>query len=110
MQDTLEAQLVALQGGDGLAEGGLGAPAILDDARDGDLLPFDGHVVGLEDSLDGLGDLAADAVTGDQGDGVLAAKLGGLEDVGLDGGEAAGGGRLDSGAAEGLEIGSEVSR
>ena len=103
VQDTLEAELVALEGGDGLAEGGLGAPAVLD-TGDGDLLPLDGHVVGLEDGLDRLGHLATDTVTGDQADGVLAAKLGGLEDVGLDGGEAAGSDGLGSGAAEGLEV------
>ena len=67
-------------------------------ARDIDLLPLNRHIVGLENHLDGLGDLSANAVTyrysiassllfpaddrtWDQGDGVLAAKFGGLEDV-----------------------------
>jgi hypothetical protein len=109
VEDTLEAELVALEGGDGLTEGGLGASAVLD-TGDGDLLPLDGYVVGLEDGLDGLGHLATDTVTGDQADGVLAAKLGGLEDVGLDGSEAAGSDGLGSGAAEGLSRPDGTSR
>lgn len=32
-------------------------------ASDVDLLPFDGDIVGLEDGLDRLGDLSANAVT-----------------------------------------------
>lgn len=86
VQDTLEAELVALQGRDGLAEELLGALQ-----RRGvhtghvDLLPVDGNIVGLEDGLDALGDLGTDTVTGDQGDGVLATELGRAEDVLVDG-------------------------
>lgn len=85
VEDTLEAELVAAEGGDGLAEevlsllGGGGV-----EAGNLDLLPLDGDVVGLEDGLDALGDLGTDTVTGDQGDRVLSAKLGGLEDVRAD--------------------------
>ncbi len=51
---------------------------------------------------------------GDQGDGVLAAELGRLEDVGLDGGEAAGGivesgRRLSSGSEQALRGGHRQS-
>ena len=66
--------------------------------RDIDLLPLDGHIIGLKNHLDGLRHLSANAVTcrysiassllfpaddrtWDQGDSVLAAKFGGLEDV-----------------------------
>lgn len=88
VEDTLEAELVALERGDAVAEGILGAASALDlETRDVDLLPLDGDVVGLEDGLDRLGHLGTDAVAGDEGDGVLAAELGGLEDVGLDRGE-----------------------
>lgn len=90
VEDALEAELVALEGLYRLAEGGLGAVAALLDARDLDLLPLDGDVVGLEEGLDRLGDFGADAITGDEGDCVFAAKLGGLEDVGLDGGHGSG--------------------
>ncbi|GKT63064.1 LOW QUALITY PROTEIN: hypothetical protein ColTof4_05343 [Colletotrichum tofieldiae] len=91
VQDTLEAELVAAEGGDGLAEkvlGLLGGGGV--EAGDLDLLPLNGDVVGLEDGLDALGDLGTDTVTGDQGDRVLAAKLGGLEDVRADRGARAG--------------------
>lgn len=69
-------------------------------ASDVDLLPFNGNIVGLEDLLDALGDLGTDTVTGDEGDSVLAAELGGLEDVVRDSRERAGGRR--GGAQEGL--------
>ena len=87
VEDTLETELVALQRGDGLAEELLGVDVAGVDTRNIDLLPLDGHVVRLEDLLDRLGDLSTDTVTGDQGDGVLAAELGGLEDVLADGRE-----------------------
>jgi hypothetical protein len=87
VEDTLEAELVALQRGDGLAEELLGVDVAGVDTRDVDLLPLNGNVVRLEDLLDRLGDLSTDTVTGDQGDGVLAAELGGLEDVLADGSE-----------------------
>lgn len=97
VQNSLEAELVALERGHALAEGLLGSQGALLDTGHLDLLPLDGHVVGLEDGLDGLGNLSTDTVSGDQGDSVLAAKLGRLEDVGLDGGE---------GSAELLGLGS----
>lgn len=87
VEDTLEAQLVALERRNALAEGLLGSQGALLDTGDLDLLPLDGHVVGLEDGLDRLGNLSTDTITGDQRHGVLAAELGGLEDVGLDGRE-----------------------
>jgi len=87
VQDTLETELVALQRGDGLAEELLGVDIAGVDTRDVDLLPLNGDVVRLEDLLDRLGDLSTDTVTGNQGDGVLAAELGGLEDILANGGE-----------------------
>ena len=111
VEDTLETELVAAERGDTLTEGRLGAGGSSGigaggETRNLDLLPVDGDIVGLEDSLDRLGDLSTNTVTGDEGDGVLAAKLGRLEDVGLDGREGAGGsgdGRVGSGTAESLE-------
>lgn len=104
VKDTLETELVALERGDGLAEGSLGTTggAALLNTRDLDLLPLDGGVVGLEDGLDGLGNLGTDTITGDEGDGVLAAVLGRLEDVGLDGSEGARSHGLLGGSAQGL--------
>lgn len=99
VQDALEAQLVALERGDALTEGLLGSQRALLDTGNLDLLPLDGHVVGLEDGLDRLGNLSTDTIAGNQGHGVLAAELGGLEDVGLDGGE---------GSAELLGLGSSA--
>lgn len=88
MEDALQAELVPLEGCDGLTEDLLGtARGAAVDAGRIDLLPVDGYVVGLEDGLDALRYLGTDTVAGDEGDGVLAAELGGLEDVGLDGGE-----------------------
>ncbi|CAF3535552.1 unnamed protein product [Fusarium graminearum] len=89
VEDTLEAELVALERSDGLAEGILSAAGALETGNL-DLLPLNGDVVGLEDGLDRLGNLGTDTITGDEGDGVLAAVLGRLEDVGLDGGEGSG--------------------
>lgn len=87
VEDTLQAELVASERGDGLGECVLGAASGRRIVQAGylDLFPGDWHIVGLEDGLDGLGNLGTDTVTGDEGDGVLAAVLGGLEDVGLDG-------------------------
>ena len=86
VQDALQPQLVPLEGRHRLPEHRLRAArrAALH-ARGVHLLPVDGHVVGLEDGLDALGHLGADAVAGDERHGVFAAILGGLEDVGLDG-------------------------
>jgi hypothetical protein len=85
VEDTLETELVALQRGDSLTEELLGVLVAGLDTGDIDLLPLDGDVVGLEDGLDGLGDFGSDTVTGDEGHGVFAAVLGGLEDISLDG-------------------------
>lgn len=87
VEDSLEAELVALERRNTLTEGRLSAGTALLNAGDGNLLPLDGDIVGLEDRLDRLSDLSTDAVTGDQRNGVLAAKLGRLEDVGLDSSE-----------------------
>lgn len=102
VQDTLEAELVAAERGDGLAESSVGDVAASLDTRDLNLLPLDGDVVGLEDGLDRLGNFGTDTVTGNQGNGVLAAVLGGLEAVGLDGSEGSDSLGLGDGA-EGLQ-------
>lgn len=87
VQDALEAELVSPERGNGLlkllllASGGGGVV----ETRHLDLLPRYGDIIGLEDGLDALGNFGTDTVAGDEGDGVLAAVLGGLEDVGLDG-------------------------
>lgn len=108
VQDTLEAKLVAAQRSDALAEGVLSAPAL--DARHGDLLPLDGHVVRLEDGLNRLGHLGTDAVAGNQRHRVLAAELGRLEDVGLDRREGSGCDLGGSNAAQDLHGHAHVSR
>jgi hypothetical protein len=89
VEDTLETELVALERGNRLAEELLGVDVARLDTGDVDLLPLDGDVVGLEDLLDRLGNLGTDTVTGDQRDRVLAAELGGLEDVLADRGHGA---------------------
>ena len=101
VKDTLETELVALERSDRLAESILSAAGTLKTGNL-DLLPLNGDVVGLEDGLDRLGDLGTDTITGDEGDSVLAAELGRLEDVGLDGGEGSGDG-LFGDAAQQLE-------
>ena len=101
VKDTLETELVALKRSDRLAESILSAAGTLKTGNL-DLLPLNGDVVGLEDGLDRLGDLGTDTITGDEGDGVLAAELGRLEDVGLDGGEGSSDG-LFGDAAQQLE-------
>lgn len=109
VQDTLQTELVTLERGDGLAEELLGVLAAVLHAGDVDLLPLNGDIVGLEDGLDRLGNLSTDTVTyclslsrvpvvffpcfcaahtWNKGDGVLAAELGRLEDVGVGGGVA----------------------
>lgn len=87
VEDTLQAELVASERGDGLSECVLGAAGGRRIVQAGylDLLPRDWHIVGLEDGLDGLGNFGTYTVTGNESDGVLAAVLGGLEDVGLEG-------------------------
>jgi hypothetical protein len=90
VKDTLETELVALEGGDGLTEEFLGVLVAGLDTGNIDLLPLDWDVVGLEDGLDRLGDFSSDTITWDQGDSVLSAILGWLEDVGLDGSKASG--------------------
>ena len=96
VEDTLEAELVPPQRGNSLLEGLLGAAGVVLDTGNLNLLPGNGDIVGLEDGLDGLGNLGTDTITGDEGDGVLAAVLGGLEDIGLEG---LGGSLLDAGEA-----------
>lgn len=63
VQDTLQTELVTLEGGDGLAEELLGVLAAVLHAGDVDLLPLNGNIVGLEDGLDRLGNLGTDTVT-----------------------------------------------
>jgi hypothetical protein len=101
VEDTLETELVALEGSNRLAEELLGVDATSLDTRDVDLLPLNGDIVCLEDLLDRLGDLSTDTVTcalfniisrpgrlsrrtRNQSNSVLAAELGGLEDVLVD--------------------------
>lgn len=52
MQDTLETQLVASQGGNGLSEKLFGVFVSSVHTADVDLFPFNGDVVCLENSLD----------------------------------------------------------
>lgn len=77
-EGTLQGDVVARDGVDGLVgDDGL---AVLQAGGDIDGLPLDGDVGGLENVLDGLGDLGTDTVTLDQRDGVLAVvALGTLE-------------------------------
>jgi hypothetical protein len=63
VEDTLETELVALEGSDGLAQKFLGVDVARLDTGDVDLLPLNGNVVCLEDLLDRLGDLSTDTVT-----------------------------------------------
>lgn len=90
VEDTLQSKLVSLKRSDGLAEHLLGAArSTAVDTGGINLLPVDGHAIGLEDGLDALCYFGTDTIAGDEGDGVLAAELGGLEDVGFDGSEGA---------------------
>lgn len=75
VEDTLEADLVALQGGDRLAEEFFRVLVASLDTGNVDLLPLNGHIVGLEHSLDRLCDLSSNAVTWDEGNCVLRAIL-----------------------------------
>jgi len=105
VEDTLQTELVALEGSQGLAEELLGVLVTGVNTANIDLLPLNGNVVGLEDGLDRFGDLSTDTVTRDEGHGVLATILGGLEDVRLNTGEGSGGNRAterrsSGGAAE----------
>lgn len=59
VEDTLETNLGALEGVDGLVDA-LGGVA---DTGDLDLLPVDGDVLGLEDALDRVGDFGTNTVT-----------------------------------------------
>lgn len=103
VENTLETKLVALERGNGLAEEFFRVLVASLDTRDVDLLPLNGNIVCLEDLLDRFGDLSTDTVTcakfnimlvlgrlsrrtRNQGNGVFAAKLGGLEDVLANGG------------------------
>ena len=85
VQNALKAKLVSPQRGNGLLElllpAGHGGGIVK--TRCLDLLPCDGHIVGLEDCLDALGNLGTNAVSGNEGDGVFATILCRLEEVGL---------------------------
>lgn len=70
---TLQSNLVPLQAVHRLLEEGLTASGL---TRDIVLLPLNGHLEGIEDLLDRVGDFLTDAVTGNESDSVLAAKLG----------------------------------
>jgi hypothetical protein len=63
VEDTLETELVALEGSNRLAEELLRVDATSLDTRDVDLLPLNRNIVRLEDLLDRLGDLSTDTVT-----------------------------------------------
>lgn len=63
VEDTLQTKLIALEGGNGFAEELLRVLATGFDTGDIDLLPLNGHIVGLEDGLDRLGNLSTDTVT-----------------------------------------------
>ena len=63
VQDALETELVALERGNGFAEELLGVLVARLDTGHVDLLPLNGHIVGLEDLLDRLGHFGTDAVT-----------------------------------------------
>lgn len=78
MEDALETDLVALQGGDGFAEELLGVLCSGLEAGNINLLPLNGNVVGLEDGLHGLCDLGSDTITRDEGNCVFGAILGRL--------------------------------
>ena len=80
MEDALEADLVALQGGDGFAEELLGVLCSGLEAGNINLLPLNGDVVGLEDGLHGLCDLGSDTITWDEGNCIFGAILGRLEE------------------------------
>lgn len=77
-EGTLQGDVVARDGLDGLV--GNDGLAVLQAGGDIDGLPLDGDVGGLENVLDGLGDLGTDTITLDEGDSVLAVvALGTLE-------------------------------
>lgn len=63
VEDTLQTELVALEGSQGLAEELLGVLVTGVNTANIDLLPLNGDVVGLEDGLDRFGDLSTDTVT-----------------------------------------------
>lgn len=63
VKDTLQTELVALEGSERLAEELLGVLVTGVNTANVDLLPLNGNVVGLEDGLDRLSDLGTDSVT-----------------------------------------------
>lgn len=102
VEDTLQANLVTAEGVDALLEHGLGA---LDGGLEGgdvNLLPLDGGVFGLEDRLYRLGDLGADAITGNQCYRVLAAGPDGVDGADLEGRVGAGEEGLSGGGSHQL--------
>lgn len=70
---TLQSNLVPLQAVHRLLEEGLTASGL---TRDIVLLPLNGHLEGIKDLLDRVGDFLTDTVTGNESDSVLAAKFG----------------------------------
>jgi hypothetical protein len=63
VEDTLETELVALEGSERFTEKLLRVLVAAVDTGNIDLLPLDGYVVGLEDGLDRLGNFSTDTVT-----------------------------------------------
>jgi hypothetical protein len=63
VEDTLQAELVALERCEGLLEELLRVLVAGVDTANIDLLPLDGHVIGLEDGLDRFSDLGTNSVT-----------------------------------------------
>lgn len=63
VEDTLQAQLVALERCNGFAEELLRVLVASFHARHIDLFPLDGHVIGLEDGLDRLRNFRTNTVT-----------------------------------------------
>ena len=73
VEDSLETDLVATEGLNGLLEGKIISRGV---SRDIELLPVNRDVSGLEDGLDSRGSLLTDTVTGNQGDSVATTELG----------------------------------
>lgn len=82
-EDTLETQLVAAERSDGFLKELLRVLVTCIHTTDIYLLPLNGYIVGLEDSLDRFGDFSPNSVTWNKRNSVLSAILGRLEDVRL---------------------------
>lgn len=70
---TLQSNLVPLQAVHRLLEESFATSGL---TRDIVLLPLNGHLKGVEDLLDRVGNLLTDTITRDESDSVFAAKLG----------------------------------